>query len=151
MIATPVLRIMIVVALAAHGIAHAIALGGLIGQGVGGASASQVAVRTWLLPGLGSNAAAAVAIPFWLVATAGFLLAALSFWGILVPDAPWRQIAVASAIASIVGVALLAGTWPGSPNELRSMLNTGIALSMDVAILVAQLWLHWPTEAVFGK
>ena len=117
MFSPSVLRIIVVVALAAHGIAHAIALGGLIGQGVGGASASQVAVRSWLLPGLGPNAAAALAIPFWLVATVGFLLAALSFWGILVPDAPWRQIAVASAIASIVGVAFLAGTWPGSPNR----------------------------------
>ena len=151
MFSPSVLRIIVVVALAAHGIAHAIAAAGLIGQGVGGASASQVAVRSWLLPGLGPNAAAALAIPFWLVATVGFLLAALSFWGILIPDAPWRQIAVASAIASIIGVALLAGTWPGSPNELRSMLNTGIALTMDVAILVTQLWLHWPAQAVFGK
>lgn len=151
MVSPSVLRIIFVVALAAHGIAHAIALAGLVGQGVGGASASQVVVRSWLVPGLGPNAAAAMAIPFWLVATVGFLLAALSFWGILVPDAPWRQIAVASAIASLVGVAFLAGTWPGSPTELRSMLNAGIALTMNVAILLTQLWLHWPAQAMSGK
>ena len=151
MFSPSVLRIIIVVALAAHGIAHAIALGGLVGQSVGGASASQVSVRSWIVPGLGADAAAAVAIPFWLVATVGFLLASLSFWGILVPDAPWRQIAVASAIASLVGVAFLAGTWPGSQTELRSMLNTGIAVALDLAILLTQLWLHWPGQAVFGK
>jgi hypothetical protein len=145
-----VLRIIVVVALAAHGIAHAIALSGLVGQSVGGPSASHVAVRSWLLPGLGPNAAAAAAVPFWLVATTGFLLAALSFSGVLVPDAPWRQIAVASAVASIAGIALSTGTWPGSPDELRSLLNTGIALTMNVAVLATQLWLHWPAEAMPG-
>ena len=151
MLSTSVLRIIIVVGLAAHGFAHAIALGGLIAQGTGGASGSQVEVRSWVVPGLGPNVAAAIAIPFWLVATVGFLLAALSFWGILAADAPWRQIAVVSAIASLVGVAFLAGIWPGSPTDLRSMLNTGIAVTMDVAILLTQLWLGWPATSVFGK
>ncbi len=151
MLSPSVLKIIIVVALAAHGIAHAIALGGLIGQSAGGASASQVAVRSWLLPGLGPNAAAAVAIPLWLVATVGFVVAALSFWGVFVPNAPWRQIAVASAIASLVGVIFLAGIWPGSPTEPRSMLNSGIAVTMNVAVLLTLLWLHWPEQAVFGK
>jgi hypothetical protein len=151
MLSTPVFRIIIVVALAAHGIAYAMALAGLIGQSLGGASASQVVVRSWLMPGLGPNAAAAAAIPLWLVATVGFLLVALSFWGILIPDAPWRQIAVGSAIASIVGIALFAGTWPGRPNELESMLDTGVAITMNVAVLLTLLWLHWPAHAMFGK
>ena len=150
MFSPSVLRIIIVVALAAHGIAHAIALAGLIGQGVGGVSTS-VVVRSWLLPGLGPNTAAAVAVPFWLVATMGFLVAALSFSGILIPDAPWRQIAVGSGIASIVGIAFLAGTWPGSPTELRSMLNTGIAMAMNAAVLLALLWQRWPAQEMFGK
>jgi hypothetical protein len=151
MLSTPLLRIVIVVALAAHGIAHAIALSGLVRQGVGGAAASPVAVRSWLLPGLGPQAAAAAAIPLWLIATAGFMLAALSLWGVLMPDAPWRQFAVVSAVASIAGIALSTGTWPGSPSELRSSLNTGIAVTMNVVVLATQLWLHWPGEAVFGR
>lgn len=151
MFSPSILRIVIVVALSAHSIAHAIALTGLVGQAGGGASGSQVVSRVWLLPGLGPNAAAAAAIPFWLVATIGFALAALSFSGILMPDAPWRLIAVASAIASIAGVALLAGSWPGSPNEIRSVLNTSIAMTMNLAILVSQLWLTWPAQATFGK
>ena len=60
-------------------------------------------------------------------------------------------IAVGSAIASIVGIALLAGTWPGSPTELRSMLNTGIAMAMNAAVLLALLWQRWPAQEMFGK
>ncbi len=150
MVSPPALRIVIVVALAAHGIAHAIALAGLVRQGLGGLSAPQGMVRCWLAPGLEPTAAAVVAIPFWLVATVGFLLAALSFWGVLVPDAPWRQIAVASAIASIAGLGLFAGTWPGSLNGLQNLLDIGVAMTMNAAILVTQLWLHWPEQAPPG-
>ena len=151
MFSPSVLRIIIVVALAAHGIAHAIALSGLIGQCVNGASASQATARTWLLPGLGPNAAATVAIPFWLVAAVGFLVAAMSFWGIFLPDAAWRQIAVGAALASIVGIALFAGTWPGSPTGFQNQLNIGIAITMDVVILATQVWLTWPAHGMFGK
>jgi hypothetical protein len=151
MVSPSVLRIVIVVVLAAHGIAHATALVGLVGQTVGGASASHVAVRAWMLPAIGPNAAAALAIPFWLVAAVGFSLAALSFWGIIIPDAPWRTIAVASALVSIAGVGLCAGTWPGRPTELESMLDTGIATAMNLVILVTQLWVHWPSGDLVGR
>lgn len=151
MFSPSVFKIIVVVALAAHGIAHAIALGGLIGQGAGGVPVSQVVVRSWLMPGLGPNAASALAVPFWLVATVGFLLAALSVWGIVIPDGAWRQFAVVAAIASVAGIALLAGTWPGSPSGFRNLLNIGVAMAMDVAILVTQLWLNWPAQAMFSK
>lgn len=151
MFSPSVVTTIIVVALAAHGIAHAIALGGLVGESLGGASASRVAVRSWIVSGLGADAAATVAILLWLVATVGFLLASLSLWGILVPDALWRQIAGAAAMASLVGIAFLAGTWPGSPTRLRSILNAGIAVTMDLAILLTLLWLHWPGQAMVGS
>ncbi len=145
-----VLRIIIVVALASHGVAHAIALGGLVAQGAGSASASQVEVRSWLLPGVVPNLAAAIAIPLWLAAMGGFLAATLSFWGFLVPDAAWRQIAVWAAIVSLVGVGFLAGFWPGSPRGFQNLLNVGVAVAMDLAILVTQLWLRWPDESALG-
>jgi hypothetical protein len=146
-----VLRIIIVVALAAHGIAHAVALGGLVRQGVGAAPASQVVVRPWLMPDLGPAAAASVAGVFWLAATAGFLLAALSFWGILLPESAWREITVASAISSLAGMAIFAGTWPGSANGLQNVLDLGVAVTMNVAVLVTQLWLHWPDPSNLGR
>ncbi len=108
-------------------------------------------MRSRLLPGLGPDTAAAMTIPFWPVATAGLLVAALSFSGILIPEAPWRQIVVGSGIVSIAGIAPFAGAWPGSPTELRSMLNTGVAMAKNFAVLRALLWLHWPAQEMFGK
>jgi hypothetical protein len=51
---------------------------------------------------------------------------------------------------SILAILAFSLTWPGSPNGQRSMLNTGVAAIMDLAILITQLWLHWPLQAVFG-
>ena len=31
------------------------------------------------------------------------------------------------------------------------MLDTGVAMTTNVAILGTQLWLHWPAQATFGK
>lgn len=73
----------------------------------------------------------------------GFVTAALSFWGVLVPGEALRPLAVASAIVSTVGIALFFGTWP--------MFNTLAALGMNIAVLVALVWLQWPPQAMFGK
>ena len=65
-----------------------------------------------------------------------------SFWGVVVPGSVWRPLAVASAIVSTVGVVFFLGTWP--------MNYTLAALGVNVAVLVAVLWLGWPPEATFG-
>jgi hypothetical protein len=145
------LRLIIVVALLAHAIAHVIALGALVAQSQGGLSASQITVRAWLLPSLSADTAAMVVIPLWLISSLGLLLAALSFWGILVPPHLWRQLAVGSALVSVLGIALVAGAWPGSANLPRSILNTSVALAMNVVIFGTQLWLRWPALALFGR
>ena len=108
-------------------------------------------MRSWLLPSLSAKTAAAAAIPFWIVSTLGFLAASASFWGVLLPGDVSRELAVAAAIVSILGIALFTGIWPGSPNQARSILNTCVALTMNIAILVTQLWLHWPPQTMFGK
>ncbi|MGA2819335.1 MAG: hypothetical protein ABSF61_01550 [Anaerolineales bacterium] len=145
------IRVVIAGALLLHGIAHAIGLGALLAQSLRGLSTSWVAVRSWLFPTLSTNTAATAAVPFWIVPTIGFIASSASFWGILVPSGWWRQLALAGSIASILGIALFSGSWPGSPNSERSILNTSIALIMNIVILVAQLWLHWPSEVLFGK
>ena len=99
--------------------------------------------RSWLFSSLSPAAATAVASVCWALALAGFVAAALSFWGILVPGEAWRQLAVASAIPSILGIVVFFGTWP--------MFNTLAALAVNVAVLVTQLWLYWPPQALFGK
>lgn len=84
-----------------------------------------------------------MAVIFWVLSLIGFVAAALSFWGIFVPGEAWKQLAVASAIVSTLGIALFLGTWPP--------FNTLAALGVNVAVLVTQLWLHWPPETMFGK
>lgn len=102
-----------------------------------------LAARSWLLPSLPATTATAVASVFWLLSLIGFVGAALSLWGILVPGEVWRQLAVASAIISTLGIAAFFGTWP--------VFNTLAALGVNVAVLVTQLWLNWPPQAMFGK
>ena len=53
-----------------------------------------------------------------------------------------RPLAVVSALVSMVGIVLFFGTWP--------MFNTLAALGVDVAVLVAILWLRWPSAAMQG-
>ncbi len=140
-----IIKIIIGAALLLHGLGHGGALGALIwirfrpGDNTG----AWLAARSWLFPSLPAATATAVASVFWILSLIGFVAAALSFWGILVPGDAWRQLAVASSIVSILGIALFFGTWP--------TFNTLAALGMNIAVLVALLWLHWPPQAMFGK
>jgi hypothetical protein len=140
-----IIRLVVAGVLFLHGLAHVGPLAVYIwiryrpGDNTGGWRAA----RSWLLPSLPAATATAVASAFWVLTLIGFIGAALSFWGILVPGEIWRQLAVASAIASIFGIAVFFGTWP--------MFNTLAALGVNVAVLVTQLWSHWPPHAMFGK
>ncbi len=137
------LRLVIGGALLLHGLGHGGALGALLwirfrpGTNTGG----WLAARSWLVPSLSAETATTVAIAFWVVSLVGFVVVALSFWGILVPGDVWRPLGVGSAIVSIVGIAVFFGTWP--------LFNTLAALGLNVAVLVAVVWLHWPPETLF--
>jgi hypothetical protein len=144
------LKIIIAGGLLLHGIAHGVALVALLRQSLAGPSAAKPAVRTWLSPGLNPRSAAAFALPFWAVATVCFLAASAAFWGII-PRPDWRQLAVAGAMVGTLAIALFPAPWPGSVNIRRSLLDTSIALVVNVALLATQLWLHWPPLALFGK
>lgn len=130
------IRLLIGGVLLLHGLGHGGALGSLIwiarrpGTNTGG----WLAARSWLIPSLPSSAAAAAAGTFWVLSLIGFVVAALSFWGVLVPGEAWRSIAVVSAIISAVGIALFLGTWP--------TFNTLAALAVNAAVLVTQLWMR---------
>jgi len=138
------IKILVTAALFLHGVAHGRAFIALLYQLMGSLPASWLPVRSWLLPSMSPKSVAGVASIFWLLSTLGFLAAALSFWGILVPPDIWSQLAVASAIISTLGIILISGIWPGAPNRKLSNLDTIIALILNIAILVTQLWLHWP-------
>lgn len=140
-----IIKFIIGAALLLHGLGHGGALGALIwikfrpGDNTG----AWWAARSWLLPSLPTATATAVASVFWVLSLIGFVAAALSFWGVLVPGDAWRQLAVTSAIISILGIALFFGTWP--------TFNTIAALAVNIAVLITQLWLHWPPQSMFGK
>lgn len=82
------------------------------------------------------------AVGFWVVAMVGFIVAALGLWSIAVPGQWWRPVAVASAVVSLVGIGLFAGTGP--------TFNTLAAVAMNIAVLVAIVWLDWPPRTTAG-
>jgi len=79
---------------------------------------------------------------FWVVSLAAFVIAAMSFWGVVVPGSVWRPIAVLAALVSATGIVLFFGTWP--------TFNTLAALGVNVAVIVAIVCLRWPSEALLG-
>jgi hypothetical protein len=126
-----------------HGLGHGGALGALIwihlrpGTETDGWSAA----RTWLASSLTGDTATLIASAFWIASLVGFVVAALSFWGVLMPGEVWKPLAVSSALVSMVGIVLFFGTWP--------MFNTLAALAVNIAVLVAAS-LNWPPQSVFG-
>ena len=145
------IKILITAVLLLHGIAHGRAFVTLVMVAAGRSSNEWVPMRSWLLPSLSERAAAGIAGIFWLLSTIGFVAAALSFWGAILPDAPWRQLAIASAIISTVGTALFSGIWPGAPNQRLSSLDTAISLAVNLGVIIALVWMQWPPVEMFGK
>ena len=137
------IKVLIAGALLLHGLGHAGVIGALIAHDRGLSTGRFLAARSWLLPSLSAPTARTVAIIFWGLSTIGFVAASMSFWGILVPGDVWRQLAVASSIVSMLGIVLFFGNWP--------IFNMLAALGLNVAVLVTQLWRHWPPETMFGK
>ena len=138
-------RLLVGGALLLHGLGHGGALGALIWirQRPGTDTGDWQAARSWLAPALTAPTAMLVASAFWVLALLGFVAAALSFWGVLLPIAVWRPVAVAAALVSLAGIALFLGTWPA--------FNTAAAMAMNVAVLVALLGFGWPPRALFGN
>jgi hypothetical protein len=140
---TQTIRLLIAGALLLHGLGHGGALGALAYLGRGRDGGGWRPARTWLLPSLSQRTATIVASTFWVLSLVGFVAAAMSFWGILIPGAWWRALALVSACVSALGITLFFGTWP--------LFNTLAAQAMNVAVLVTQLWTHWPPPDMFGR
>ena len=137
------IKILIAGALLLHGLGHLGAIAALLALRLGRSTGPWRPARSWLLPSLPAPVATTVASTFWVLSAIGFVAASMSFWGILVPGDAWRQLALASSIVSILGIVLFFGIWP--------IFNTLAALGMNVAVLVTQLWMHWPPPSMFGE
>jgi len=138
---TQTIRLLVAGVLFLHGIAHLGALAALLVNRGGHNTDGWLPARSWLFPSLAPATFAASA--FWVLSAIGFVAAALSFWGLLIPGGLWRQLAVASSILSATGIVLFLGTWP--------VFNTTAALGVNIAVIMALLWLHWPPIELFGK
>ena len=141
----PMIKLLAAGVLLLHGLGHGGALGALtwIRLRPGTPTGDWLAARSWLVPSLPADTATTIASAFWIASLVGFVVAAMSFWGVLVPGEVWRPLGVAVALVSIAGIVLFFGTWP--------MFNTLAALGLNVAVLVALLWLYWPPQATFGR
>ena len=145
------IQFLITAVLLLHGLAFGNAFFALVKYGANDGKGFALPVRSWLFPSASPRTAALVAGIFWLLSAIGFIAAALSFWGVIVPGDIWRQLAIASAIISTIGIILFSGTWPGAPSRNLSTLDTIIALVVNVAVLVCLLWIQWPPYDMFGK
>ena len=137
------IKILIAGVLLVHGLGHIGALIALIAIGRGVPSGKWRAARSWLFPSLSPSAARTIASIFWILSMIGFVAASMSFWGVLLPGEMWRPLALLFSVVSMLGILLFIGTWPA--------FNTLAALAVNIAVLVTQLWLHWPPLDMFGK
>lgn len=134
------IRFVIGATLLLHGLAHVVAALPLVSQLLNGVNDARFTVESWLFPSLSPESAALVALPFWIVAFIGFVLAAFWFF----TDGTWRSVAVVAAIVSMLGLVLFSGVWPGSQSTLQAVINLALALTVNTAVLITQLVLHWP-------
>jgi hypothetical protein len=72
---------------------------------------------------------------------ARFLAAAFTF--ALLPTEAWRPLAIGSAVISLVGIVLFAGTWPP--------FNTLAAAVANLVVLGLLVVMRWPPLVLFGK
>jgi hypothetical protein len=128
-----IVRIIVILVIAAHGIGHVMGVIGPLGIEIQGASSG-----SWALSRFGSGLTNAAEGVLFLIPTIGFVVAAIGLW----TGADWfRIVAVASAVISLVAIGLY-------PNQLPTFSMFG-AIAVDVVLLAAILVFGWPsTESV---
>jgi hypothetical protein len=79
----------------------------------------------------------------WSLVAVGFIASAMSFYGFLLPASWWRPLAIVFAVISLLGLILLGRSWP--------VFNFIGASGMNIVVLAALLWRHWPPIELFGR
>jgi len=126
------LKLVIAVVLLAHGVGHSM---GILGVAKVATINPEWRGDSWLLTGVaGATLTNAVGLALWTVAIAGFAALAAVVLGWL-PEAWFQPLAVGSAVVSLVGVLFFPAAFP--------LVSTIGAVAVDVAVLVAVLWMHW--------
>ena len=135
------LRIIIALVLFVHGVGHIMGVMPALGL----SRLKRWSSHSWLLtPLLGDTVSRIISIILFLAALIGFLGATLGLLGWLVPHDSWRTLAVASAVISLLAIALF---W----NAFVSFIPNKVgAIAVDLATLACLLVLNWPSEADIG-
>lgn len=119
----------------AHGVGHVLLLAPCLGIAQWGQS-----VHSWVLNDtLGDTLTRLIGSFLWLAVVAGFAAAGV---GLIGQRTWWRTLAVVSAGVSLFALALFANGIDAQP-----LLSAGL---MDVAVLVALLWMRWPSIELLG-
>ncbi len=128
-------RIAVALVILVHGIGHVLFLAPCLGITQWGQSA-----HSWVLTKtLGDLPTRVIGGLLWLVVIAGFVAAGV---GLLGQHAWWRTLAVGSSAVSLLALVLFVqGT------SIQPVLSAAL---MDVAILLALLWLQWPSADLVG-
>jgi hypothetical protein len=128
-------RIAVAVVILAHGTGHVLFLAPCLGIAQWGQSA-----HSWLLTKtLGETVTRVIGSLLWLAAIVMFVVAGV---GLLGQNAWWRALVVASAGVSLLTLVLFAGG-----GDTQPVLSAAV---MDLAILVALLWIQWPSVDLVG-
>jgi hypothetical protein len=136
-------RILVALVILVHGIGHVLFLAPCLGMTQWGQAA-----HSWLLTqALGDGPTRAIGALLWLVVIVGFAAASVGLLGqqalhIGSGQAWWRPVASGAAGVSLLALALFASGISRQP-----LLSAGL---MDVAILVALLWVRWPSADLVG-
>lgn len=121
-----VLRIVVGLLLIIHGFAHY-----QITTGWG----SKPAIESWLLPTVGMATMQSLGTTLWVATLLAYVATGLVlFMGM----EWWRSVAVVASVLSLLVIVLF---W--QPNMV-------IGAAIDVGILVALLWVRWPTPQLLG-
>lgn len=126
------LRIILSLIIAAHGIGHSLFLIPLLGVAEWGQS-----TRSWLITG--TNEARVIGGILWLVAMIGFGLSAYGLWN---QQEWWRNGAIIASVVSTLGLILFWATPVSSP-----VIS---ALIFNLLVLGALLLLHFPSIEAVG-
>jgi hypothetical protein len=125
-------KLVIAIVLAAHGIGHVI---GILQVLKVGAPSPAWDGRSWILGDVaGTGVTGLIGLTLWTIAMVGFLAAAGVVLGWL-PSDWWTPLAIIASVASVAGIVLFPSAFP--------TLSTIGALIVDVAVLVAVLWVRW--------
>ena len=126
---TQTIRILIAGALFVHGIGHTLGI--------------WKPARSLLFFNVPEPALSLAGGVIWVLIAVGFIVSSMSFYGILFPANWWRPLAVIFAVISLAGLIVFGRTWP--------TFNRIGAYAMNIATLLALLWLKWPPLDMFNR